>query len=428
MVHEPVHHPPASRRISALLALALAVQGTARAQEPPPAPEPGQASSASPPPAPEPQPEPAPEPEPAKPSPEPGPGEREAPPPPTPVPPPSPPAPAKEPDEDTWLDVGHAFIEQRIFAPVLRLDRFFSDERELEAERSRSFLRWRNEVRFADHAEPHFATGIRANLRLPGLNKQLRRIRLVIVGQTRETLSALFPDETPAPIPESGEAVRTAEAELRFHIIDTVVAHADLGAGVFVRLPPGAYGRLRFRYVLPVKKLFLTRYLATGFWRTDTRFGTSAALEAERPLGTKVVARIGGSGTLTEKSLGVEWQSEAVLLASLDKRSAIQVGGTTTGATRGDPATDRWRVYVRARRDFYRRWIFLELEPGISWPWLPDRGKEAIWNVALRLEVQFQGRERPPPAPPPPPDEPKDPPEPSDPAPDDALPPPRPAG
>jgi hypothetical protein len=407
-VASPVH-PHALRRRLALLACALALAGSARAAEPDPAPAPAPAAD-----------RPAAEEPPAKPAGE----ERSA----------KEPRKAGEEDDDTWIDVGHAFVEQRIFAPVLRLDRFFSDERDIEAERSRSFLRWRSEVRFDGDrgSRPAFTTGVRATLRLPGLNRQLRRLRVVIAGETRDAVSALFPKEPGQPGEDAGEEVEGDEigdgdAGLRFYLWDTLLSHADLGGGVLFRLPPGAYGRLRFRWAIPVRKLFLTRAALTGFWRTDTEFGTSAALELERPFTSMLIGRISGGATITEVSPGFEWITELAVLAALDARSGAQVGVAMSGATaaeavvldattglprlRSKPGIDRYRIYTRLRRDVYRRWLFLELEPEVAWPWTPEEGRHGVWGLAFRLEVQFHGNEAPARPPRPEPPEPADPPE-----------------
>jgi hypothetical protein len=369
--------------------------------------------------------------------------------------PPSPPAapeapPAKpaEEEHDTWLDVSHAFIEERVFAPILRFDRFFSDEREIEAERARSFLRWRSEIRFVEGgSQPILTTGVRATLRLPGLNKRLRRLRIVIAGETRDAVSTLFPreptEEGPSAEPTvDDDDVSQGDAGLRFFLWDTVVSHADLGGGVLVELPPGAYGRLRFRWAIPVSSLFLTRTAVTGFLRTDVGFGTSVAAEIERPLTPRLAVRLGGAGTLSEESAGVEWSGELAVLAAFGERSGAQVGVAVNGATGPlplegttviPPDVDRYRVYTRLRRDFYRHWLFLEVEPELAWrwdaerrrhfalapggggvggvasPWETERRRHPVWGIALRLEVQFHGNEAPP-RPPSPPPEPPDPP------------------
>ncbi len=328
------------------------------------------------------------------------------------------PAPAAGQPEETWIDQGHAFVEHRIFAPILRLDRFFSDEREIEAERAQSFLRWRSEVRVAeDLSRPQFTTGVRATLRLPGLNKRLARLRVVIAGETRDAVSSLFPRRPGGPITPEGDELGGGDAGLRFYLWDTLASHADLGGGFLVQLPPGVYGRLRLRWAFPVGKLFLTRYATTGFWRTDQRFGTTGAAEAERLLPRALVARVAGQATLSEVSRGVEWVAEAAVLWSAGERLGAQVGAAMGGATRLPVAVERYRIYTRLRRDIYRRWLFVELEPELAWPWTDDpsstrQGRHRAWGVGFRLEVQFQGAEAPlaPAVKPPRPPEPKDPP------------------
>jgi hypothetical protein len=335
---------------------------------------------------------------------------------PPPSPPPPPPAPADaqaKPENDAWIDVGHAFIEHRIFAPVLRVDRFFSDERDLEAERARSFLRWRNELRFTEgKSTPGYTTSLSANLRLPGLNKQLRRMRIEIAGQTREAVTALFPGEdagaeTGAPEQTFG----TADAGLRFRLWETLTTNADLGGGVMLRLPPGAYARVKFRFVEPLGRRFLARQALTPFWRTDVGWGTTGSAEVERPLARAVLTRLAASTTIHEESRAFDWISDLSLLATFRARLGVQVGAAMNGLTGEPVVVSRYRVYTRLRRDFYRRWIFLELEPEYAWPWTVELGRHRLWGVAFRLEVQFQGNEAPPPRPPPAPDpEPADPP------------------
>lgn len=314
--------------------------------------------------------------------------------------------------EDTWLDVGHAFLERTLLAPALAFDRFFSDERDLEPERARSFLRWRNEVRLLeDVSRPTFTTGVRANLRFPGINRRLRRFRVIIAGETRDAWAALFPGEEARPgaptASEDEEPIGTGDAGLRLDLWDTLLAHVALGGGVLMEMPPGGYGRIRVRWAIPIPRVLLTRWVVSGFWRTDTRFGTSGALELERPFGKRFVGRLSGGTSLTEVSPGVEWSSEAALLASIGPRSGAVLGGGPSGATGHDVRIDRWRVYARIRSDVYRRWIFVEAEPEVAWPWTPERGRHAAFALAFRLEVQFHGTERapkdaeepPPPAP-----------------------------
>jgi hypothetical protein len=283
-------------------------------------------------------------------------------------------------------------------------------------------------------SRPAFTTGLRATLRLPGLNKQLRRLRVVIAGETRDAIETLFPKEPGEEDPEAegapeDEGIGQGDAGLRFYLWDSFLSHASLGGGFLLDLPPGVYGRLRFRWAIPVRNILLARVALIGFWRSDVKFGSSASLDLERPVVRSIFARLSGGVTVSEErwaSSGFEWSSEAALLAPIPPRSGAQLAVAFTGATRGDaiapdagtalprawsvPHLARSRVYARLRTDVYRHWLFVELEPEMAWPWTPERGRYPAWGLALRLEVQFQGKEAPPPPPPPPQPEPADPP------------------
>jgi hypothetical protein len=326
--------------------------------------------------------------------------------------------------DDNWLDASHAFVAERIFTPVLVFDRFFSDETALDAERSRSFLRWRNELR-VERGAPVYTTNLRADLRVPGLNRMLDRLRLVVEGQTRDTIAALFPGEGE----EVDEALGSGGAELRVRLWEGLIAHGDIGAGLLLQLPPGAFTRARLRWAIPVGELFLTRLATSVFWRTDTRFGTSLDASLERGIKRAALLRLSGQAQLTEESRGVEWSTELAAFRAFTRTVAGSVGFGMLGATDAQPAVDRYRFATRLRTDVYRRWLFLEVEPEVYWPWIPDRGREATYAVTFRVEVQFRGwdagesaRKASPRTPAPPsPAEPADPPPPVPPAPGDGA-------
>jgi hypothetical protein len=309
--------------------------------------------------------------------------------------------PAPAPAEGTWLDVGHAFIEHRIFAPALRVDRFFSDERDLEPERARSFIQWRQEFRFTEfHRNPQYTTTFNANLKLPGINKQLRRLQLEVTGQTRDVFTNLFPGGTaPADVTTSENTFGTTDAGLGFRLFETLAntfsTHGDLGGGVILTLPPGVYTRARLRFVESLGARVLARQALTGFWRTDTLFGSTGSAELERPFAWGSLVRLSGTTTITERSRGFEWSGDLSLIGTVALRIGAQLGYGVSGATEAPVAVDVHRFYLRLRRDVYRRWIFVELDPEYGWPWMPIVGRRGTWSVGLRLEVQFQGNEAP---------------------------------
>jgi hypothetical protein len=295
----------------------------------------------------------------------------------------------RQPGEDSWIDITHEFVETRLFAPVLGFDRFFADERELEEERARSFLRWRSELRVDVEQRPAFATGLRANLRLPGLNKVMRRVRVVIAGGTRDTLAAALPED-PSP-----EGRTPGDAELRFALLDVLGAHADLGAGLLFQLPVGYFARAGLRFRLVAGDLFVARLSISGFWRTDTRLGSRADARLERPVASSVLLRLGNEVLLTQVSRGVEWTPSVTALVGLGRRTAASLGVGALWTSEGQPRLDRYRLGLRLRRAAFRSWLFLELEPEVYWPWSPERGRHRAWATTARVEIQFHGNERP---------------------------------
>ena len=404
VVAVPCAHP--RRSLAALAALAvLAGPWIAVAQEvqaPPPAPD---ARAPEPPPKPEPEPkrdrEPEPTPEQAPPADEPL--VPPVPPPAVPVPEPSPPRPedvfsgrpsrddadARAEEERSWFDSGHEAVGRVFFAPAVRIDRFFSDETELDPERAESFARVRTAVRLREDGKPDYTVDVLADIRLPGVNRWLDRTRLVLTGATD-------PETTPLDgSPSSAVTVRERNApnlELRFGAYRGIRSSVDLGAGVLFRLPIGAFTRVRYRLAVPIEDRLLGRFSTQVFWRTDLHLGTRFTAGLEWPATSSSLVRLGGAAQLAQrKTRGVEYGTELVYSYAFTRRSAIALGTDAQGNTDVAVALEKYRLYTRFRQDVVRQWLFVEVEPEVGWPWNDDRGRYRAYAVTFRLEVQFAG-------------------------------------
>lgn len=393
----PCAHP--RRSLAALAALAvLAGPWNAVAQDlqaPPPA--------AERPPAPAPEPEPAPEP-----GPEPAPPADEplvppVPPPAVPVPDPSPPRPedvfsgrppkdggdARADEERSWFDSSHDAVGRIFFAPAVRIDRFFSDETELDPERAESFARLRTGVRLREDGKPDYAVDVLADIRLPGVNRWLDRTRLVLTGATDPETTPL--DGSPSTAVTARERT-TPNLELRFGAYRGIRSSIDLGAGVLFRLPIGAFTRVRYRLAVPIEDRLLGRFSTQVFWRTDLHLGTRFTAGLEWPATSSSLVRLGGAAQLAQRrTRGIEYGTELVYSYAFTRRSAIALGTDTRGNTDVAVAFEKYRLYTRFRQDLVRRWLFLEVEPEIGWPWTEDRGRYRAYAVSFRFEVQFEG-------------------------------------
>ncbi len=306
----------------------------------------------------------------------------------------------------TWLDEGHALVGS-VLGTVLNIDRFFSDERELDAERDQSFLQWRNDMRLGDDHGFTYHYAVRADLKFPGLGKWLERARLTIAGETEDTLGALRegPAATGAPTGASPiSSVGRAAAELRYALLENFRVKTDVGAGLLLKLPPGAIARFRLRYAAPIGRFALVRLGAISFWRSDLLFGETLNADVENEIARDTVLRLAGATTIdqTDRAKGFQWSTELATVHGLGPRSAISLAGQAAGVTRPSARTDVYRLYLRYRRDFFRAWIFVELEPEVLWPLDPQGGRTHALGLIVRLEAQFQGsggRRTPAPAP-----------------------------
>jgi hypothetical protein len=307
----------------------------------------------------------------------------------TPTPTEAPAAPSPLPGA-TWFDEGHALVAEGLLLAVSRLDRFFGDERQVDLPRSRSWFRWRNDLKLRDDGSASFTTSVRAELRFPSLDERLRALRLTVSGGTTDTLDQLLPAEPGTP-----DTPDQPSAGLKLFLLDTLRTQTDLSAGLLFRWPIGWYARLRLRHNLAVGDLLLARFAVAGFWQTPTGWGTRWDADFDRQLAPRLLLRLANTATVTEVSRGWEWASELSLLAAVGQRTALFLGGGPQGATRLGPSVEIWRVHARVRRDVLRRWLFLEVEPGVAWTRPPGGGRLRERSVILRLELQFDAALRP---------------------------------
>jgi hypothetical protein len=289
---------------------------------------------------------------------------------------------------DSWLDSPHAFIGRHVFGVVNAFDRFFADERDLDCGRAGSFLRWRNELRFDEDGVPEFGTGLRADLKLPYLEKRLKDLRILL-----ENTGQGLVDRQPRAIAGTEDGGR-GDAVLRLTLLDTLRSSLDLGGGVLFTLPPGLVGRIRFRQAFGLGRVAMGRFAATGFWNTTDGFGSNATVALERALPARLLLRWTTGALVSQSSSGYEGGSELALLASLGRRTGLTVLGSLSAHSKPEPVIQTWRVAARLRTAFYRAWIYGEVEPEVTWPLDEAGGRRPLPAIVFRLELQFDDAPR----------------------------------
>lgn len=373
MGNGPSAHPSACR----VAAVAMLLAGTAAAEEPGPPGDPPPAEAA-PPAVPAPAPEPQPPAVPAEPK---------------PVAPPSP-AQAASAEGETWVDDSHRRLEQGLTDLTRYLDGIFGEDRRLDLEQPGTYLRWRNEVRLDDRRTWGYRTSARASLRLPGFKRWLKGLQLVFSGEGKgdPTLRRLEDPGNPGFSP----SVRAEQANLELRIDflrtpSTTVVQA--AGGVRLRLPFEYFGAVRFRRRLDLGWKVTSRLTQEGMWTSRERFGEKTQLDFDRPVAAHTQVRWNNAGFITGVSRGYEWATEVGLAHDFQRlRTATYLGFAVTGFGVPKAEVELYRLHTRVRRDVWRRWLFLELEPEIAWPTTVELGRRQVLAITVRLDIILDGR------------------------------------
>jgi len=306
---------------------------------------------------------------------------------------PTPTATVPDPDASpSFLDRSHAMLEHGIFDRVAWFDRMFADDGNVDFGRNDSALRWQNEVRLDDDHGVAYRSGVRIDLRLPQVESWFRRWRIIVYAENLANQATLLAEDPSNPALSSGTGPGRAAAELRYDVFRAVLAHVDLGGGIRMEFPPGAFVRSRFRSTLRLSPITLGRVTTAGFFDTQQRLGNANQLEVEQQLGRTWLLRWNNVATITQVSRGWEWGTEAALMNALSATRALSLSGGLVGFTEPRAAVKQYRVALRVRRDAWRRWVFVEAEPDISWIRDDLLGtRRRVLGLTFRLEVHFEG-------------------------------------
>ncbi len=312
---------------------------------------------------------------------------------PTPVAPPSP-AQAASAEGDTWVDDSHRLLEQGLTDLTRHLDRVFGEDRRLDLEQPGTYLRWRNEVRFDDRRTSRYHTSARASLRLPAFKRWLEGLQLVFSGESSGDPTLRRLDDPGGPAFSPSIRAQQASLELRVDLLrlpsSTVVQAAG---GVRLRLPFEYFGALRLRQRVDLGWKITTRFTQEGVWTSRERFGEKTQLDFDRPVAAHTQVRWNNAGFITGVSRGYEWATEVGIAHELQRlRMATYLGFAVTGFGVPRAEVELYRLFTRLRRDVWRRWLFLELEPEIAWPFTVGLGRHQVLAITARLDIILDSR------------------------------------
>jgi hypothetical protein len=308
--------------------------------------------------------------------------------------------------DKTWWDRSHDYVEKMLFSTADWLDRSLGGDALQGSRETRASLWWKNDFRYDGLQHYTFRTAFRAGIRLPRLAD---RWRVVIAGENKGDPTAAIPVDPGTPGANVASPDRRASGGLVYDIFRTEQTYFNLGGGVQFDFPIDVYGRARFGYVQPLGRDTLGRLTVTGAYHAQDGPGVSNQLDFEHRLSQATQMVWSNSASLAEDTSGWAWGTELSLSHMLTWSSSVRIGGSVRGDTRPAFEVQNYRVYAGYRRNIFRPWLFVELEPDVNWPLQGDGPREPVYGATLRLEVFFLGKgtapepSQPPPAVPPPP-------------------------
>lgn len=288
--------------------------------------------------------------------------------------------------EGNWLDRTHAYLNRQLCQPAVWFDGFFGEERTDEEGYPGTSARVRAGVRWSEDEDFTFPNQFHIDMRLP---KATRKLRLILAGRSEDDPTHILPDDPVDTGLDEDEEDRDGKIELRYNVSDRPRSKFSVEAGLRFDLPPPPFIRARYRYTYPLGVNTLVRYIQTFFWEDEEGFGETTRIDLDRRLGEPSLLRWSNAGTYSEVSRGVDWGTRLSLYHRLSERTAITYGAGMSGFTEPHTEIEEYEADMRFRKNFFRTWLFYELEPGVRWPRDLDGSYAPIWGLTLRLEVQF---------------------------------------
>ena len=281
-------------------------------------------------------------------------------------------------DYDTqWYDDTQSYFNGKLCLPAVWFDSFFADDRIFDEGAPGTYVRWRNEFTLDEEEHFKFQTRLSFSAQLPALTKKLR---LTFENDSDENLKDLVPGSS-------------ADTQNSLGLQLDLKSNVRSKFNVSVTLSPRI--RFRYRYTYPLEGNIVLR--ATQ--EVQNKKGVNSALsrfDFEKLLFASHLLRLSTELRVSEAFKGFDWLQTATLFHRLSRKSSLSYESSVNGLTEPRTQAINYRIGVRYRRNFHRKWLFFEVAPEITWPITYDGNREKIvtdrrskWLLLFRLEVHF---------------------------------------
>lgn len=268
---------------------------------------------------------------------------------------------AQENGRPNWLDRSHQTLELRTRKAAIWFDDFFGDghnDEEPATMRTRVTVGW--EVNRHDADDGYAKIGVK--VRLPNLKERFY-LELSNEDEAEQDLPALE-SRRPKEVEEATED--NFSAALRWIKRSTVKETIDTRLGL--RSGPNIYLLGRHRRYHNLTKAVKMNLTPAVFLDSEYGAGIRLLTEFDHLFEHPGLIRFSVRGQFDNRSEGVEWRSGLSYTYRLSNKGAIGAGAYLRGASDGDEDIENYSASIRLRKQFWRSYLFYEIEPFVDWP------------------------------------------------------------
>ncbi len=275
----------------------------------------------------------------------------------------------------TWVDDSHAYATNKAQALTQWMDNFFGDPLS-DLEQAESFLRLQLIDDWEQEDGHDFKVRLRGKVQLP---KVSQRLNLVFAGEETEGL-------------DEDEARQEDTISLQYNVVDGKKSRFDLTLGwASSNVRPG----IRFRNEDTMGQHSSYRFLERVQWEDGEGFFSTTQLDLYRALDNDNLLRWSNRIKYGEETDGTEWRSKLSLSQRYLKDSKRPIATNTflaiNGVTQENKFTKNYKLGFLFRRQIYRDFLFIELEPAINYRRREfEDNRDIVWGLVVRLEVALE--------------------------------------
>lgn len=279
-------------------------------------------------------------------------------------------------EEDiNWVDDSHAYVTDQAQALTEWMDAFFGDPN-YDVERAESLLRLELVDDWESDGGHDVKVRLRGKLQLPKIS---RRLNLVFSGQDSD-----FSDEADRDVEDA--------VGLQYELREGGRSRIDLTMGLASgNLRPG----VKYRSEASIDERHSYRFVERLQYEDGEGFYSITQLELNRIQNEDSVWRFSNRGIWGENTDGVEWRTRLALRKRYNPDArrpyAITYFGAIRGVTRPDSFVKNYRLGLTWRKQVYRDFLFLELEPAVNYrrPNL-NEDRDIVWGFVARFEIALE--------------------------------------